>query len=243
MKAACLAALVLWPGFAVAEATFLPPLLNSLGDPERTAEAMAAALETAGFVVKLPVTLGPDVLPPNEADPYYFTIKAFVTPGPVLAADGKPEMVITCSRIGLATRDAIAKGAMVSALQNWSTAPDFEPGAVAQLKCRVDLLPLEGTILPTVDEVLAVIGPRFAKTRKEVGTAERPATGIGWVLYPPLEHMDQVRQSLAIGQTLIAGSNPTMSGPGKPDWIMYDHFQTEFMHSFVLTAHIQQTGS
>ena len=236
-------ALLLWPGLASADAAFLGPMLDSLGNPERDAGEIVQALEGAGFVVAGVKMIGPEALSGGQADPYYFHLEAFISPGAALAPDGKPEMVMTCSRIGQPTRAFIEKGGLISAVQTWSSVVDFALGAAAQLKCAVDLLPLTGTVLPTTDEVMAAVQPRFAESGMLAGTAPRPEDTAGWVVDPTPDPKPQGVPELQIGQTRIAGRNAVLSVPDKPDWIFYDHFQAEFMHSFVLTGHIALPGS
>lgn len=239
--AALLATLAAGP--AMAEAAFLGPMLDVLGNPESSAEELVEALKSAGLDVQSLQTLGPEALPPNVADPFYFDLRAVVSSGLALATGDRPDMVVYCSRIGHATRDALETGTLISAVQLFSPAQDFPPGAVAQLKCRVDLLQLKNTVLPTVDEVLATVEPRFTETGIETGTAANPNMGAGWVLYPPLEPVQPGVSEVIFGRTMIEGRNPAMPAPGKPDWITYRHSQTDFAHSFDLVSHIPLSGS
>jgi hypothetical protein len=243
VKLAWLLLAVLSPSMAAAESIFLGPLLDNLGTPESPAEDLLKALENAGFVVDEAETLGPEGLKGDQPDPYYYQLTAKLSPASAIGQNGLPLINLICSRIGHPTRDALVDGAFVAALQTWTTVSDFEAGALAQLKCRIDLLPGEGTVLPSVNEVEAVITARFAKVWIQIGTEEKPMTNLGWVLYPPLDDLERTELVLPLGQTLIGGRNAAMSGMGKPDWIVYDHVQTDFKHSFVVTSHIPLFGS
>jgi hypothetical protein len=244
-------ALMLWPLAAMADDAYLGPLIDGLSDADRSIDQIVSTLQDSGFSVTFIEHYGPETLPESAADPYYFHFFADVG-GPASDAAGSPPVImVACSRIGQATLNGLQASIFPPTVQRWDTA-DVAPGAVAQLWCRADLLPVRDPILrpddvadlPEVAEVDRVLRIRFATVLQQVGEAAgNVLTNPGWVLPAPSGPTTPSVQGLPDGETLFIGQNPDPLDPSKPSRIIYDHWQTTFMHSIDIVSHLPPLGS
>ncbi|MFZ1471235.1 MAG: hypothetical protein WAT09_19975 [Paracoccaceae bacterium] len=231
------------------EHSSLAQLIDALSRPDLDMAAMRDGLTAAGYKIGSFAAAGPEGLPDNFNDPFYYYFQASVaSTGPVDLSGS-----VICFRVGLGllprfvpaagadTGDAGGQGMILQSAK----VPNFEPGAVAQLSCNLQLMTLTEAPLPTEDQVVQTLQPRFDTVSVTKGPdLSEGDPNIGWVLYPPLSATSGVSgPALMPGQSLIEGTSGGLQKTGRANRIAYLHQAETGLYSFDLVSHLAPQGS
>ena len=225
----------------------LAALIDSLSRADLEGPALRDGLLAAGFEIDYLLLDGPEVLTGGVIDPYFVFLRASV----MLKGADPLFAEVTCNRIGRGMLDhlptafeAVFNQPPLGArtVQVIETV-DFAPGAVAQLWCHVDFMPLSDDVLPAKEPVLHTLQARFDRVTVTEGPAlsGQENQGVGWVLYPPLSETSGP-EGLAAGQTKLTGINDDPMLPNQASRVVYVHHAGGGVHKMDVVSQLAPQG-
>ena len=248
MKALALCLCFLPLSAGAEEHPLLAKLIDTLARPDLSAPELVAGMKAAGLDIVANLSFGPGGATEFAGDPLYY----FVTASARLPTSDSPMAFIECSRIGagmlpsLPSKASAVFGATESGLTvlQFSDTVDFAPGAVAQLWCHVHLLPTDHGLMPTVDQTVETLRPRFDTTALAKGPAksEPSETSGASELYPPMSAA-QAEADLQPGQSLLTGENDDPMVDRRASRITYVDQSAADLYSFDLISHLAATDN
>lgn len=239
--ALCLCLLPLSAG--AQEHPFLASLVDSLSRPDLSAPELVAGMEAAGFSVEATISYGPN----SAEDPFYYFLSATA----IFPGREDPSALFDCSRIGdvllptLPTKEEAIFGGAVSRLTflQFRDTVEFAPGAQAQLRCEVSIIPMGEAPMPTVDQIATILRTRFDEQALDAGpnSSEDSKKDIGWLLYPPLSATPG-DEGLKAEDTQLTAKNSDAMADRRASWISYSHRAGLAVQSFTLVSHLAPQG-